>query len=178
MNSKIILFVLISLTLTGFTTLNWQEFKSNEGKFIVKVPGEMTEKTRTMKTDMGDLNFHQFIFKPQEKNPDNVFYLVSYCDYPKGTFPKDSTELINDFFNETIETSVKSVAGKLAYQSDIQLVTYLGKIWRVTYNKENATIKSKCFLVNDRFYMLQTMMTKTKSMNLAADKFLDSFQIF
>ena len=59
-----------------------------------------------------------------------VFYVVNYCDYPKGTFPTDSTELINDFMTETVNESVHVTGGTLTYQSDIQILTHKGKIWR------------------------------------------------
>jgi hypothetical protein len=173
---KSLLFLLSSLTLT---TLSWKEFKSYEGKFRVLTPtGEMTEKVKKITTGLGDVSYHTFMYRPEEKNPDCVFYVVNYCDYPKGTFPADSTDLINEFMEETVSESVKAVSGTLTYQSDIQLLTYKGKIWRVQYNSDRALIKSKCYLVGDRFYLIQTMMKKEKSMNPSADKFLDSFQAF
>ncbi len=171
---KSLLILLSSLTLTALT---WKEFKTYEGKFRVLTPtGEMTEKVKNIKTGLGEVAYHTFINRPEEKNPDCVFYVVNYCDYPKGTFPADSTELINEFLDETVNESVKAVGGVLTYQSDIQILTNKGKIWRVQYNGDRALIKSKCFLVGDRFYLVQTMMKKEKSMNPSADKFLDSFQ--
>jgi hypothetical protein len=80
--------------------------------------------------------------------------------------------------DETVNESVKAVGGTLTYQSDIQILMNKGKVWRVQYNGDRALIKSKCFLVGDRFYLVQTMMKKEKSMNPSADKFLDSFQPF
>jgi hypothetical protein len=171
---KSLLILLSSLTLTALT---WKEFKTYEGKFRVLTPtGEMTEKVKNIKTGLGEVAYHTFINRPEEKNPDCVFYVVNYCDYPKGTFPVDSTDLINEFLDETVNESVKAVGGVLTYQSDIQILTNKGKIWRVQYNGDRALIKSKCFLVGDRFYLVQTMMKKEKSMNPSADKFLDSFQ--
>lgn len=157
----------------------WQEFKSMDGKFRVLTPtGEMTEKTKKVKTDVGELTFHQYIYKPDEKQDDNVFYLVNYCDYPQGSFPKDSVEVIQEFLNTTVESSARSVFGKVTYSNDIELQANRGKIWRVQYNKGDAQIKSKCFLVGDRFYLLQVMTVKAKSLNLSIDKFLDSFYVF
>jgi hypothetical protein len=157
----------------------WREYKSFEGKFRVVVPkGDMTEKTNKVKTAVGELVFHSFIHKSEGEKPDCVFYLVNYCDYPKGSFPTDSTDLINEFLNSTVEESATSVGGQVIYQNDVHFLNHKGKIWRVNYNKDKAIIKSKCFLVGDRFYMIQTMMTKDKSLNPSADKFLDSFQAF
>jgi hypothetical protein len=171
--------LIILLSSFAVTVLTWKEYKSFDGKFRVITPtGEMTEKIKKIKTGLGDVAYHTFMERPEEKNPDCVFYVVNYCDYPQGTFPADSTELINEFLNETVNESVKAVHGLLTYQSDVQLLTHKGKIWRVQYNGVHAFIKSKCFLVGDRFYLVQTMMKKEKSMNPSADKFLDSFQVF
>lgn len=157
----------------------WKEFQSYEGKFKILIPtGSMTEKVNKMKTAVGELDYHQFIYKPEDKDPENVFYLVNYCDYPKGTFPKDSTDLINEFLTATIESSVESVKGTVAYQSDIQQLSHKGKVWRLQYNKDNVQVKNKCFLAGDRFYLLQVMTMKNHSLNPSIDKFLDSFQIF
>lgn len=157
----------------------WREYKSFDGKFRVLVPeGEMTEKVSKIKTAVGELPYHTFLTRPKEKSPDNMFYLVNYCDYPKGTFPADSTELINEFLTATIESSAKSVGGSVTYSGDIEQRGSKGKIWRVQYNNDKALIKTKCYLVGDRFYMIQTMMLQNKSMNPAADKFLDSFQFY
>ena len=177
---KFITLTFSTFLLFSFTAANgWKEFKSFTGKFRVVVPtGEMTEKTTKIKTALGEVEFHAFIYKPEEKNPDCVFYLVNYCDYPKGTFPADSTDLINEFLNTTVSESVKSVHGGLTYQADIQQLTTRGKIWRVQYNNDKALIKSKCFIAADRFYLVQTMILKEHAMNPSADKFLDSFQIF
>ncbi len=171
------LFILLPSLL--ITALTWKEFKSFEGKFRVLTPtGDMTEKVKKIKTGLGEVGYHTFMHRPEEKNPDCVFYVVNYCDYPQGTFPADSTDLINEFLDETVNESVKAVGGTLTYQSDIQILTNKGKIWRVQYNGDRALIKSKCFLVGDRFYLVQTMMKKDKAMNPSADKFLDSFQVY
>jgi hypothetical protein len=170
---------LFLILMTPSVFLAWKEFKSYEGKFRVITPtGEMTEKVSKMKTAVGDLDYHQYICKSEEKTADNVFYIVSYCDYPKGTFPKDSTELIQAFLDTTVEGSVESVNGKLTYQSDIQFFTHKGKIWRVQYNNDKVSVKNKCYLVGDRFYMLQVMTLKYRFMNSGIDKFLDSFYVF
>ena len=161
------------------SSLAWKEFTSFDGKFRVVVPnGEMTEKVSKIKTEMGEVSYHTFLNRPKDKSTDNMFYLVNYCDYPKGTFPADSTELINEFLTATIESSAKSVGGSVTYSGDIEQRGSKGKIWRVQYNNDKALIKTKCYLVGDRFYMIQTMMLQNKSMNPAADKFLDSFQFY
>jgi hypothetical protein len=171
---------LMSVALMSFSQFSpWREFKNFEGKFRVIVPdGQMTEKVSKMKTDVGELNYHTFLNKPIDKSPENVFYVVNYCDYPEGSFPPDSTDLILDFLNTTVESSAKAVGGTVTYSGDLDIKNSKGKIWRVQYNGDRALIKSKCFIVGDRFYLVQTMTLKEKAMNPSADKFLDSFYFF
>jgi hypothetical protein len=164
---------------SSFVQVSWREFNSFDGKFRVIVPeGEMTEKVSKIKTAVGELPYHTFLNRPKDKSTDNMYYLVNYCDYPKGTFNADSTDLINEFMLATIESSAKSVGGSVTYSGDIEQLGSKGKIWRVQYNNDKALIKSKCYLVGDRFYLIQTMMLHEKAVNPSADKFLDSFQFF
>ncbi len=176
----------VFLLCTAFTAASeWATFTNYEGKFRVRVPtlpdspteAVMREKVTARKTAVDTLYDHTFFLRLDEKDVQNVFYIVSYCDYPKGTFHTDSTELVKAFFDATIEGAVASVGGKLQYQSDILLNSYRGKLWRITYNGERAISKSKCYLVRDRFYMLTTIMKREKGLNPSADKFLDSFEV-
>lgn len=172
-------FIYQSITNNHNSSLAWREYESFEGKFRVIVPeGEMTEKISKIKTAIGELPYHTFLNRPKEKSTDNMYYLVNYCDYPKGSFHPDSTDLINEFLTTTIESSAKSIGGNVTYSGDIEQRGSKGKIWRVQYNNDKALIKSKCYLVGDRFYMIQTMMLREKAVNPSADKFLDSFQFF
>ena len=177
--TKVILFLTLSTSIFYFGT--WIEFRNIDGKFRVLVPEEMTEKTKDIYTEMGKVAYHQFYYRSPEKDAENVYYVVNYCDYPQGAFPPDSTAFINDFLTETVSSSAKSIKGELIYTDDITLqgnANYKGKIWRVQYNHDRALIKSKCYLVGDRFYLIQAITTKAMTLNSAADKFLDSFQVY
>jgi hypothetical protein len=103
--------------------------------------------------------------------------MVSYCDYPKYSIHSDSTELVKDFFKTTVETAVESVKGELSYSSDITMNEFPGRLWRVDYNDGKALIKTKSFLVKNRYYSIQVISLKDKGMNLQIDKFLDSFSL-
>ncbi|MDG2420050.1 MAG: hypothetical protein P8M17_13725 [Saprospiraceae bacterium] len=52
-----------------------------------------------------------------------------------------------------------------------------GRLWRVDYNDGNGLIKTRSFLVKNRFYSIQVISLKDKGMNLRIDKFLDSFSL-
>lgn len=169
-------FLLLS-SLVGLTQPNWDVFQSFDGKFKILSPGEMVKKENPVKTDIGDLNYITYLHQSLEKDPDNLVYMVSYCDYPKYSIHSDSTELVEAFFKTTVETAVESVSGELSYSSEISLDDFPGRLWRVNYNDGKALIKTKSFLVGNRYYSIQVISLKEKGMNLQVDQFLDSFSL-
>jgi hypothetical protein len=173
MTSTLLLLLLHSLSGT------WTEFKDFEGKFRAMIPTEtMEHKTQTIKTAMGDLKYHSFFCTPTEKEAENKVFLISYVDYPEGVLHPDSTELRESLFSETINSSVASVSGTLAYETNVNVKEVQGKFWRIDYNKGNAVMKTRAFIVGNRFYIAQVATVKARSRNLEADKFLESFRWF
>ena len=172
-------FLMLFFSLAFFWQAQWQEFASIEGKFKVLAPGDLIEKVDTSETSVGRLEYHIFYHQPSDEEADNLFYAVHYCQYPEGTLPADSTDLIADFLESTMESAAESVGGKILYSTDIQLDnTHPGKLWRIDFNDGKAVVKSKAYIVNDRFYMVQTVSKQEKNINLDAEKFLDSFKVF
>lgn len=157
---------------------NWFTFASSEGKFSVLVPAAMDEKVTKTTTAIGELAYHTFVCQPAENEADNLLYMVSYCDYPEGTVHSDSTELLADFFAATVDESVRSIKGELAYSADFQWAGLPGKVWRVDYNRGAATLRTKILVSKNRVYTLQTACHRAASLNDSADRFFDSFKVF
>ncbi len=154
----------------------WRSYSSYNGNFSVLSPGDMIEKVDTVLTAMGELAYHTFFFHNKAQNADNVLYMLSYCDYPEGALHHDSIELLQDFFDVTMDAAAKSVKGELLYSNDIEIHGFPGKRWRIDYLDGDAIIKTKAFVSGHRYYALQTITKKERSLNFSADKFLDSFQ--
>ncbi len=171
---------LVAQTITDINReiLKWDEFKSYEGKFRVFVPGAMSSKTDTITTHIGEVAYHTYFHQAPQPDESNVLYMVSYCDYPPNTIHSDSTALLGDFFESTIDAAVFSIAGDLAYSDDVQLDDYPGKFWRVDYLQGEAVIKTKAYLVESRYYAVQVVMLRKLSLNPYSDRFLDSFRLF
>ncbi len=156
---------------------NWRDFNSYDGKFSILTLGDMTKKVDSIETAIGTLAYHTFFYQPKEADADNVLYMLSYCDYPAGAIHSDSTDLLPDFFKETMDTATSSVHGELLYANNWNYKDYPGKVWRIDYLNGQAIIKTKACVVGRRYYALQTVTRKEKSLNFAADKFLDSFKL-
>lgn len=156
----------------------WEEFKSYEGKFRVLVPGEMQMNERVIHTDIGEITYITHYYQDTQREAENAMYMVTYCDYPEYTIHSDSTELVEEFFTNTLEAAVESVAGELRYSDLLNYKEFPGRHWRIDYRAGHATLKTRAFLVKNRFYTIQTATERGRSMNKATDKFLDSFTLF
>ena len=154
----------------------WKELKSYEGNFRILCPGEMEVKVDSMITGIGQLAYHTFYFQ-DDNTAENLLYMLSYCDYPEYTVHSDSTELHQEFFKATLESAVNSVNGVLLYSDDMDFRGYPGKVWRIDYLNGMAVIKTRAYLIGNRYYSLQTITLKERSLNTASDKFLDSFRL-
>lgn len=169
--------LLFLLATCVFAQNAWQEHTDLDGRFKVFLPGNFTQKTDTIKTEIGQLVYHTSFLQSESAEAENLFYMVSYCDYPSNVVFADSTGLTEEFFQATIEAAVESVDGTLAYSSDIKLDTHPGKQWRIDYLDGKAIIKNRAYLVRNRFYSIQTIAWKEKSLNTDGNRFLDSFKL-
>lgn len=165
------------LPFTTFAQSDWQVFTSIDGKFKIQTPEKLKENIDTLTTAIGSLAYHTFYYQPQTKQDFNEMYMVSYVDYPEGGMHSDSTALLEDFFKNTLEAAVETVKGELRYQSDIEDLDFPGKLWRIDYLDGKAIMKTRAFLVKNRYYSIQTVAFKNKHLNTLTDRFMDSFQL-
>lgn len=159
--------------------VEWQDFYSYPGRFRVRAPGTMEERVDTVQTAVGPIAYHTFTYVSprREQYAENVFYMVSYCDYPPGTLHEDSTQLIRAFLDATVDEAVTAVRGELIYDNPIDYFDYPGRFWRIHYRGGDAVIKTKALLVGRRYYSIQTAMKREMALNRASDTFIDSFRL-
>lgn len=159
-------------------TNNWKELRSFEGRFRIAMPGEVKEKSYTLATDVGDLTYRTFYCQLPIKGSDNLMYMLSYVDYPEDALHSDSTELIQEFFEATMDAAAQSVKGDLVYSGADDYKGFPGKRWRIDYLRGTAVIKTRAIIVDNRYFAIQTITKKDKNLNLSTDKFFESFTIF
>ncbi|MEM9886451.1 MAG: hypothetical protein AAF849_11220 [Bacteroidota bacterium] len=160
----------------GFLFSDWITYESKDGQFSISAPAKLQEKIDTFQTELGMLYYHTLYHQAAEATGNQV-YMLSYCDYPKGTIHSDSVAILQDFFEETMQTAKFSINGELMYQTDQDYYGYPGKYWRIDYRKGTAVIKTKAFVVNNRYYAVQVVATKARHINRESERFLDSFQL-
>lgn len=156
----------------------WEEFRSAEGGFRILVPGPVRQSADTLETGIGQLVYHTFFCQEKEEDgSDNLLYMVSYVDYPAGTVHSDSTELLPEFFEATVESAAFSINGKVLYAHEDRYFEYPGYIWRIDYLGGKAVIKTRAYLVGSRLYTLQTVTYRELNLNPASDKFMEAFRL-
>lgn len=156
----------------------WTYYQSLEGRFSVEWPGEFRTKVDSVKTPLGLLAYHNFFYQnPKEEKGENMFYMISYCDYPAEAVHSDSTELVSEFFDATMEQAAKSVIGKVLYSDNIYIKDYPGRFFRINYLEDKAVIKTRAFLVENRYYTIQTISLAGNSLNKSTEYFFGSFKL-
>lgn len=171
---RLILFLFLPLTLTA---QSWPEEVHYEGKFRVRTPAALAERVDTIEVAIGALPYHVLYYQSPDLEADNLFYMVSYTDYPAGAAHADSTALLEAFWQTTVAASVESLGGELLYENTAPFGDYPGHRWRVDYLDGKAIVKTWAFLRGNRYYALQTIALKDKSLNPSTDRFFRSFEL-
>ncbi len=146
-----------------------KEFKSNEGRFTVQMPGTPVEK---ILDKQGTAKQYQYIVA----NDDGA-YLVSYQDNPglqKAT--KDELAKALEGAQKSAQTAVK---GKLIQAKEITLdKEYPGREYEFEAAKiPGGIFRARAYLVNGRLYQLIVAGKKDFATSKEADQFLDSFKL-
>jgi len=166
------------LTALGAQEPAWPETLSYEGRFRVRAPEVLTEVVDTVAAPVGKLVMHIFYHQPEDaKTAPNLFYQVLYVDYPPEALHADSTALLSDFWQTTIEQAAESVRGEVVYQADREWLGWPGKVWRISYLDDQAVIRSRAIVARNRFYLVQTISLREKALNPDAERFFESFRL-
>ena len=59
-------------------------------------------------------------------------YIISYVDYPEGTFHPDSLDLISDVLSESVEQQAEHLRGNIIYSADMDDLGFKGQLYTVS----------------------------------------------
>lgn len=159
------------------SSTSWKTTTSINGGFQIDTPGETEYKITSIPTAIGTIDYHTYLYHQMQDTVATFLYMISYCSYPEGSFPADSTDLIHDFFDATLEQSATSVSGEVVYTDNISYQGFPGLFWRLHYNGGRSVMKTKAYLIRDRFYSLQVATESDYSLDPNINRFFDSFRI-
>lgn len=174
---SILSWIMISSTISA-QDIEWKEIEGDDKAWYISMPGEAEYYEKEILTDVGEMKVVSYMLAPEySEEQANLMYLLEYYDYPEGTFHKDSTELKQLFLEQTAIATSEEVGGTLVYQSEISLKGHPGMIYRCQYKEGDYIMKSKMYLINDRFYHLKAYCRKENALNDEMDRYLDSFEL-
>ncbi len=176
---QLLLISTIFWTFSGIKAQNtdFVPFTSVDGLFRVEVPGEMLYKSDTITTALGPLVYHTYFYQHEEAGAENFIYMVSYVDYPINTVHSDSTQLLPEFFDATIDQAAFSINGEVIYKNAIEDNGYPGYLWRINYQQGEGVVKTKALVKENRYYAIQAVTVRPLALNPTIDQFLDSFTL-
>lgn len=159
----------------------WTELNEVDGRFRVLAPAELTHKTDTLTTDVGEQVFHTFFLQaPDKDRAENIIYALSYVDYPDGAIHHDSLELVTELLASTEEETERAVGGKVIYSAPKQIGFQPARQWRIDYPSKGGTASARTLagVVDNRYYELKVFSLRAAGVNDSADRFFDSFRVF
>lgn len=172
------IFLLLIATLIRFNPSlvdEWQLYVDPGGAFEVEMPDSVTVDVQSADTPVGKLEI--VMHQSDEIIEDKIVrYSVSFCDYPDGTFPADSIDLISFFLEETVNATASQVGGELMYVTDLADASFPTKLCKIVA-ANGAHIKSKAILVKDRYYNLEVITPEILSVHNDSDRFFRSFKL-
>ena len=156
---------------------DWVSFESKDGSFTMTAPSKPEYLVKEITTTIGAMELHSYMVAPKydDQNP-NLMYLIEYYDYPEGTFPEDSLDLKQFFYEQTAQATSYEIGGSLSYSSKSSVNGIDGFLYRCQYKNDTYVMKSRTFFIGDRFYHIKVYSEKETSLNDEMDWYLDSFK--
>jgi hypothetical protein len=173
---KTIISILTFLPLASVFSQSWSIFKDPDQIFEIEIPGEIEQKEKRILTGIDTIDVYSYVVDRSEEKEPNFLYLVNVADYPEGTFPPDSIQLIEDFLEASVESLVLNLGGNLDYTVSHSLLSD-ALLLRISQEDKNTIIKAVVLLSKDRFFTLQVFTHKQYSLNEDVDRFLNSFAL-
>lgn len=132
-------------------------------------------KIQNIDTEVGSIDYHSYVIEGKEVG-NFLSTVVNFADYPEGALSLDSVGFQEDFFKASIDQAIEQLDGVLIYESETSEAGCPGRLYRIDYG-EGMTVKSKVFLVERRFYLIQAFYLREKEKGHLADQFLSSFRL-
>ena len=157
----------------------WEEQIDIEGRFNIYTPALLEQAVDTVATPLGKQAYHTYFFEvPDARKSDNVIYMLSYVDYPRGALHQDSTELVTEFLEATEAAAAEAVKGEVIYSDTLRVGPYPARRWRIDYRDGEASARSLAIVAHHRYYEVKTFSLKARGTNKSTDKFFNSLEIY
>lgn len=166
------LLILISLRTTLGASGDYQEFKSQAGRFSVETPVRLSPFTLVERTRDGTMAIHFFMRALGDR-----VYSVEYFDFSEAALDQHSPQELLDFARDDALARTKS---KLVSEISIVLNGYPGleiEMQGRLANGTKVTTRAHLFLVENRMYAIMVDAQTGRMSDDEMDDFIDSFKL-
>ena len=143
----------------------WVRFNSPIGRFTVMLPQNPTEKSETVRSDVGPYTTHLFSVRSVK-----TVYLVGWVDYAPGFNFGTQSEL-----NANRDNFVKAIKATLVTSSNARFDGY--QSLEFTAETTDTIYRSRVYIVGRRPYQLIAGTLKGTDDSTNVTRFFDSFKI-
>ena len=155
---------------------DWLVYNAKDWK--VNFPDAPVQSTKIIPTAIGDQTMHIYMYQvPQNAIKDNMVYSVIQTIFPDSVVNSDKTDLLEDFFRNSVDGAVKNVEGRLLSESSISYNSYPGREIKIAFHNDAAIINARLYLVKNSIYFLQAICEKSQDNNESVKIFMESFAL-
>jgi len=176
--------VIVALAITSIaaTTPNindWELFRFERGLFQIEMPDLPAFSSQRLTTDLGDLKMSIFMHEGEAGIDDNIFYMISFTDYPADKVNADVMDrtALDEYYKGAVQGSVNNMNGKLLDEKTIDLFGHEGREIKIDYLEGQAIMRMQILLVKNRMYALQTVALADNDDNNDQKRFFNSFEL-
>jgi hypothetical protein len=149
-------------------SLTWIEFRSEEGRFRVKMPDRPKREVLTLETQTSRVAHTTFTV---EKGP--FIWLVDYADFPLASVDQRNSSA---FLNQARDELLRESAATLRHEKSLNFKGYPGL--EITLDIAGGEACVRFYLVKNRLYQLAvTRLNILSTSNAPMRKFLESFEL-
>jgi hypothetical protein len=148
----------------------WSEFRSDEGRFVVAMPGAPTTETKATDTEVGPIQMHSF-----SVDAPNIYCSVAYYDVPTDVPLEQSAD---KFLDSTCDGFLQG--GKLTEKVDRRTVTIDGHPGRELVGETQDggfVLLARYYVVGKRVYLVLTGVPVADAASPLVSRFVGSFRL-
>jgi hypothetical protein len=146
---------------------SWAEFRSDEGRFTVLLPGKPSPQTESATTPVGPVTIHLFVVESKDGA-----VAVGYADYPKDLVRPGSIDRLLD---SARDHAVVGLSGQLLEEQRIGLWSAAGRGLLIR-SKDGVFCRSRIYLAGNRLYVIRAFGSRSNVESPVATRFLNSFE--
>ena len=141
---------------------------------LIYFPLPVEVRLDTLQTATGEVSVTTYYAAdPKGRSGNRLYQLMTYA-VPPGSFPADSVERIDAFFEATAEEAVLAVGGELKFM-DATERAYPGRVFRIDFGERGVVSRNYVYLVGDAYYHLQVLSAREDDGSKSRTRFFDGF---